>query len=224
MVVGLAILLTVLVALGTMIAWPEFTLRPWVLSLPRKISQVRISIRFDDRRVAKASSDLSGLRECLEAGIVRAGQAEIRTTEKLQRNQRRAVLGKLAGGLAHDLNNALTALLGHADLLGMKMSQDPDCTHHLNEIRSAAARAGCITRQFLRFDRRVIMEPVRLDLNETLVSLRKHLVRLIGEDVDLQIEQAPDLGRIRIDPAGVEQIILTWLSVPGTPCPVEAGW
>ena len=131
--------------------------------------------------------------------------------EKLQvqlvQAQKMESVGRLAGGVAHDYNNALTSIMGFTELA--MMDADPKGPLHadLNQILKSAKRAKDITRQLLAFARKQTIAPVVLDLNETVESMRKMLRRLIGEDIDLVWMPGKDLGNVKMDPSQIDQIL-----------------
>ncbi|MBL6994533.1 response regulator [Desulfobacula sp.] len=127
--------------------------------------------------------------------------------EKLQQAQKMESVGRLAGGVAHDYNNALTTIMGYTELA--LMDADPKGPLHddLNQILKAGRRATDITRQLLAFARKQTIAPVVLDLNETVESMLKMLRRLIGEDIDLVWMPGKDLGNVKMDPSQIDQIL-----------------
>lgn len=127
---------------------------------------------------------------------------------QLRQSQKLEAIGQLAGGVAHDFNNLLTAILGYSDLSLLKLKSDDPIFHHVAEIRKAAERATGLTRQLLAFSRKQLLEPQILDLNSVVADTSKMLRRLIGEDVDLTISLANDLGKVKADPAQMDQILI----------------
>lgn len=128
--------------------------------------------------------------------------------EQLRQAQRMEAVGKLAGGVAHDFNNILTAIHGYSELL----LERPECSEpmrrEIEEVRKAAERAGALTRQLLAFSRHKVLQPKVLDLNALLADLYKMLRRVIGEDIDLQTIPGPALRFVKADPGQIEQVIL----------------
>ncbi len=127
---------------------------------------------------------------------------------QLQQAQKMEAVGQLAGGVAHDFNNVLTAILGYSDLLAMQLGEGSPMLESVDEIRRAGERAASLTRQLLAFSRRQVLEPRVLDPNELMRNVEKMLRRLIGEDVALATRLDPSIGRMRADPGQVEQVLL----------------
>jgi CheY-like chemotaxis protein len=115
-------------------------------------------------------------------------------------------VGSLAGGVAHDFNNKLTVILGHA-CLALTMSDPTKQRESLEEIRKAAEQSADLTRQLLAFARKQTIVPKVLDLNKTVASMLKMLNRLIGEDIDLAWQPASNLWLLKFDPSQIDQIL-----------------
>jgi signal transduction histidine kinase len=94
-------------------------------------------------------------------------------------------IGRLAGGIAHDLDNILTAILGYAEFSELSLSADDPLRSNLEEIHRAGTRAAELTRQLLAFARKQIIEPKVVNVNELILKMDKMLTRLIGENIDL---------------------------------------
>jgi len=122
---------------------------------------------------------------------------------RLQANKMEAI-GRLAGGVAHDFNNVLTAIAGHADLLGDEIGTHPG----LQEIISAAGSGARLTRQLLAFSRQQHLRPTVLDVGQIVRGITGMLRRLIGEDIELAVDVAAQLPAIKADPGQLEQIIV----------------
>ena len=127
--------------------------------------------------------------------------------EQLFRAQKMESVGRLAGGVAHDFNNNLGVILGHAEMILMEMKPGDPQYANLEEIRKAAKHSADLTRQLLAFARKQMISPKVLDLNETVAGMLKMLGRLIGEDIDLAWKPETNLWPVRMDPAQVDQIL-----------------
>lgn len=136
-----------------------------------------------------------------------AQKVEERTRTLIQ-SERLAVVGQLSGGIAHDFNNHLTAILGISELLLNRRNLPKPVLEDLAGIRSAGLRASQLVKQLLAFSRQQKLNPLPLNLNEIVDDVRQLLLRLIGEDIELVIQTAPDLLTVRQDPVQVEQILL----------------
>jgi PAS domain S-box-containing protein len=133
--------------------------------------------------------------------------AQRRMEEQLRQAQKMEAIGQLAGGVAHDFNNILTVIQGHASLLASaKLDEHSEKSAH--QIVQAAGRAAGLTRQLLTFSRRQLIQPKRIDMNKLVGNLTNMLGRLLGEDVALQLNycQAPPI--VEADAGMMEQILL----------------
>jgi two-component system, cell cycle sensor histidine kinase and response regulator CckA len=131
-----------------------------------------------------------------------------RLEEQLLQSQKMEAVGQLAGGVAHDFNNILTAIVGYTDLLAADFSPNDRRLEDLEEIRKSARRAAALTRQLLAFSRKQVLEPRVIDLNDIVQNLDKMLRSLISENIDLKTHFAKDLQATRADPTQVEQVIM----------------
>jgi len=128
--------------------------------------------------------------------------------EQLRHAQKLEAVGQLAGGVAHDFNNILTAVLGYSDLLLNRLSADDPNRHAVEEIHRGGKRAASLTRQLLTFSRRSPVQPRIVDLNSSVENLLPMLERLAGEDIEFQLNLSPAIGRVRVDPSQFEQIVV----------------
>ena len=129
-------------------------------------------------------------------------EAQLRHAQKLES------IGQLAAGVAHDFNNILTIIQGHADRLIGHCEGQPFLVDSLNQVSAAATRASSLTRQLLVFSRKQVMQPRVLDLNAVLGNLTKMLHRLLGEDIALESSHAENLPPIEGDTGMIEQVIM----------------
>jgi PAS domain S-box-containing protein len=133
---------------------------------------------------------------------------ERRKEEQVRRSQRMEAVAKLAGGIAHDFNNLLTAVIGYADLLILQLPEDGHHRRHAEEIQRAGTRAANLTRQLLAFSRQQVLQPRELGLNEVLSGMETTLRRILGDRIELSILRGDRLGKVKADPAQVEQVLV----------------
>lgn len=122
--------------------------------------------------------------------------------------QKMEAIGRLAGGVAHDFNNLLTSIVGHADLMLLELRPEDPLVGDIREIKKAADRAADLTRQLLAFSRKQILQPRIVNLNQVIADMKKMLRRLIGEDIELETNLAPDLGLVLVDPGQIDQVVM----------------
>lgn len=128
-------------------------------------------------------------------------EAQLRQAQKLE------AIGRLAGGVAHDFNNTLTAVIGYAELAMRQVDPSSTLYADLDAIRKIGQRSASLTRQLLAFARQQPIEPVELDLNEAISSSLKVLRRLIGENIELIWKPGDNLWKVLMDPGQVDQIL-----------------
>jgi PAS domain S-box-containing protein len=128
--------------------------------------------------------------------------------EHLRQVQKMEAIGRLAGGVAHDLNNLMTIVISCGDLLLNRLP--PDCPNRalVKDMKGAGDRAATLARQLLAFGRRQLLVPAVINLNDIVSGLEQMIRRVIGEDIAVVSRLRPDLGRIRIDPNQMEQVIV----------------
>jgi PAS domain S-box-containing protein len=128
--------------------------------------------------------------------------------EELRQSQKMEAIGRLAGGIAHDLNNALTTIAGYAELALGEVAPGHPARHDVEEIRRAAERAGSVTRQLLAFSRKRLLEPRVFDLSETVTVVARLLSRLLGADIQVRTCLAEAPLPVVGDPGQVEQALI----------------
>jgi two-component system, cell cycle sensor histidine kinase and response regulator CckA len=128
--------------------------------------------------------------------------------EQLAQASKMEAIGRLAGGVAHDFNNLLTTILGYSEMIQSQLADGDPIRPEIAEIHKAGERAASLTQQLLAFGRKQIIKPMVIDLNATLKEARRILERLIGENIPLVFDLASDLGRIKVDPHQIDQVLL----------------
>ncbi len=128
--------------------------------------------------------------------------------DQLRQAQKMEAIGRLAGGIAHDLNNALTAIAGYAELALGEVEAEHPARPDVEEIRRAAERAGSVTRQLLAFSRKQLLEPRIFDLNNTITGIARLLSRLLGTDVAIETHLSDEPLTVLGDPGQVEQAVI----------------
>lgn len=167
----------------------EFPLRLEAKNIPYNGKILRVAEFRDISEQKQAEKE----REKLQAQLIQAQKMES--------------VGRLAGGVAHDYNNALSAIMGFTELAADDVDPTGPVRENLDEVLAAAKHATDITRQLLAFARKQVVAPRVFDLNENVEGLLKMLRRLIGENVDLAWLPKEDLWPVKIDPTQVHQIL-----------------
>jgi PAS domain S-box-containing protein len=138
----------------------------------------------------------------------RAEAEEGKLQAQLQQAMKMEAVGRLAGGVAHDFNNLLTVITGYSELLLQQIGKESPMHGEVEQIRRAGERAATLTRQLLAFSRKQIIEPKILDLNLLMADLGKMLVRLIGENIAMNIVSGKNVGKVKVDPGQFEQVLI----------------
>ena len=141
-------------------------------------------------------------------GLFRDVTAQKRLEDQLRQSQKMEAIGQLAGGVAHDFNNILTVIHGHASLLLAAGELVGPAARSAQQVVQAADRAAGLTRQLLTFSRRQVMQPRRLDFNEVVTNMTKMLGRILGEDIALQMSYWPAPALVEADAGMMEQVLL----------------
>ncbi|MGA8430517.1 MAG: ATP-binding protein [Candidatus Sulfotelmatobacter sp.] len=127
---------------------------------------------------------------------------------QLRQSQKMEAIGRLAGGIAHDFNNLLMVISGYSEFLLDRLGGEPALRGPAQEIAGAAQRASSLTRQLLAFSRKQMLAPRVLDLNAIVTENLKMLTRMIGEDIELIMIPAQELGALRADAGQIDQVIM----------------
>lgn len=141
-----------------------------------------------------------------------AEEEKTRLFSQLLQSQKMESVGRLAGGVAHDFNNMLQAIIGFSDMALMNIEEGSVLHDYIMEIQKAANRSADLTKQLLAFARKQAFMPKILDLNDSITGLLKMLGRMLGEEINIVWMPGPELWKVRMDPTQIDQII-TNLSV-----------
>jgi len=131
-------------------------------------------------------------------------EAQLRESHKME------AVGLLASGIAHDFNNILTAIIGYASLLQMKMKEDDPLRPYLEQILTSSQRATNLTQSLLAFGRKQIINPRPVKVNDIITKTEKLLVRLIGEDIDLKVTLTDEDTTVIADSGQIEQALMNF--------------
>jgi len=132
--------------------------------------------------------------------------------ERLRQAQKMEAVGRLAGGVAHDFNNILTAIIGHANLLLEQIPSDATYRKKVDQILQGAGKVARLTRQLLAFGRKQVLEVKVVDLNEVITKEQGRLAKVLGENVRLITLLDPALAKVRADRGQIEQILVNLAS------------
>jgi len=173
-----------------------------------------------EHRIVRADGTVRWVRERAEVlrdaqgraarliGTVQDVTDQRQLEEQLRQAQKMEAMGRLAGGIAHDLNNALTAIAGYTELALGELAEGHPSRADVGEIRRAAERAASVTGQLLAFSRKQLLERRVFDLNDTVTNLGRLLGRLLGDDIDLRTSVHAAPAPIFADPGQIEQAII----------------
>lgn len=128
--------------------------------------------------------------------------------EQLKQAQKMEAVGRLAGGVAHDFNNLLMIISGYSELLLDNLASKEQLLKTVKEVRQACDRATALVRQLLAFSRKQVLEPRIVDLNTVIEDMHRMLPRLIGEDIEVLTIPGKNLGKVKVDPWQIEQVLL----------------
>ncbi|MEK7474562.1 MAG: PAS domain S-box protein [Candidatus Coatesbacteria bacterium] len=128
--------------------------------------------------------------------------------DQLRQAQKMEAIGRLAGGVAHDFNNALTVIMGFTDLLLMGTLEDGVTRQRMTAIRKSAEHAASLTRQLLAFSRRQVLQPHVLNLGDTVAGMEQMIRRLVGEDIEVRLTLDSAAGMVMADPGQIGQVLM----------------
>ncbi|WP_458388659.1 response regulator [Sphingomonas sp. F9_3S_D5_B_2] len=158
--------------------------------------------------VALTIAGLRGLGDAAVLLLLKDNSEEAKLKRQIAQATKMQVVGQLAGGVAHDFNNILTAIIGHCDLMLMRHTPGDSDYDDIQQIKSNSNRAAGLTRQLLAFSRQQTLRPQVLQLPDVVSEVSHLLKRLLGETVELVVKHGRNLGPVRADPGQLEQVIV----------------
>ncbi|MEJ7776657.1 MAG: response regulator [Sphingomicrobium sp.] len=158
--------------------------------------------------VALTIAGLRGLDDALVLLLLKDNSEEAKLKRQVAQATKMQAVGQLAGGVAHDFNNILTAIIGHCDLMLMRHTPGDSDYDDIQQIKSNSNRAAGLTRQLLAFSRQQTLRPQVLQLTDVVAEVSHLLKRLLGETVKLVVKHGRNLGPVRADPGQLEQVIV----------------
>ena len=170
-----------------------------------------LAIRLDRQPAEPVALTIAGLRGIGDAAVLlllKDNSEEAKLKRQVAQATKMQVVGQLAGGVAHDFNNILTAIIGHCDLMLMRHTPGDSDYDDIQQIKSNSNRAAGLTRQLLAFSRQQTLRPQVLQLPDVVSEVSHLLKRLLGETVELVVKHGRSLGPVRADPGQLEQVIV----------------
>ncbi|MDQ3144749.1 MAG: hybrid sensor histidine kinase/response regulator, partial [Pseudomonadota bacterium] len=164
--------------------------------------------RHSGEPVALTVAGLRGLGDAAVLLLLKDNSEEAKLKRQVAQATKMQAVGQLAGGVAHDFNNILTAIMGHCDLMMMRHTPGDSDYDDIQQIKSNSNRAAGLTRQLLAFSRQQTLRPQILQLPDVVSEVSHLLKRLLGETVQLVTKHGRDLGPVRADPGQLEQVIV----------------
>jgi len=158
--------------------------------------------------VALTIAGLRGLGDAAVLLLLKDNSEEAKLKRQVAQATKMQAVGQLAGGVAHDFNNILTAIIGHCDLMLMRHTPGDSDYDDIQQIKSNSNRAAGLTRQLLAFSRQQTLRPQVLQLTDVVAEVSHLLKRLLGETVRLVVKHGRNLGPVRADPGQLEQVII----------------
>jgi len=154
---------------------------------------------------------VSGLRikdKCFSVGIIRDISGRKKLEDQFRQSQKMEAVGQLAGGVAHDFNNILSAIIGYGHLLRMKMDKEDPLRSNVEHMLDAADRAAQLTNSLLAFSRKQVLNPQHVDLNKIIQRVDSLLRRVMREDIALRMALKKEAVIINADPGQIEQVLM----------------
>jgi two-component system cell cycle sensor histidine kinase/response regulator CckA len=176
---------------------------------PANAGDMTVRLRaHSEEPVALTIAGARGLGDAAVLLAIKDNKEADRLKRQVAQATKMQAVGQLAGGVAHDFNNILTAILGYCDLMLMRHTPGDSDYDDIQQIRSNSNRAASLTRQLLAFSRQQTLRPQVLQLPDVITEVSSLLKRLLGEKVELVVKHGRNLGAVRADPGQLEQVIV----------------
>ncbi len=170
-----------------------------------------LAVRLKDHPDEPVALSIAGARGLGDSAVLlslKDNSEETRLKREVAQATKMQAVGQLAGGVAHDFNNILTAIIGHCDLMLMRHSPGDSDYDDIQQIRANSNRAASLTRQLLAFSRQQTLRPQVLQLPDVISEVSQLLKRLLGESVSLTVKHGRNLSPVRADPGQLEQVVV----------------
>lgn len=170
-----------------------------------------MAIRLGNAPEEPISLGLAGVRGMGEAAVLLSladSSQETQLKRQVAQATKMQAVGQLAGGVAHDFNNVLTAIIGTCDLMLLRHTPGDSDYDDIQQIRANSNRAAALTRQLLAFSRQQTLRPEVLQLPDVVSEVSPLITRLLGEKIEFKVQHDRDLGPVRADPQQLEQVIM----------------
>jgi two-component system cell cycle sensor histidine kinase/response regulator CckA len=170
-----------------------------------------MAVRLRGANDEPVSMGIAGVRGLGEAAVLVSltdSTEETRLKRQVAQATKMQAVGQLAGGVAHDFNNVLTAIIGTCDLMLLRHTPGDSDYDDIQQIRANSNRAAALTRQLLAFSRQQTLRPEVLQLPDVVSEVSQLLKRLLGEKIQLSVHHDRELGPVRADPQQLEQVIV----------------
>ncbi|MCC6574125.1 MAG: PAS domain S-box protein [Planctomycetes bacterium] len=192
------------IAMGSTSANARARGEPWSMEhrIVRPSGEIRHVVENAEYVLDDGGRVVRSIGTCRDITEQRELEEQVRQASKME------AVGRLAGGIAHDFNNLLTAIMGHTEMLQLRLGSDTRAAADIEKVMKAAGRAAEMTRQLLALGRRQVLQPRVFDLNAVVNDTDAMLRRLIGEHIKIHLHLAKDLGRVRADPGQMGQVLM----------------
>lgn len=170
-----------------------------------------LSVRLKERPEENVSLTIAAAKGLGKASVLlslKDNSEESKLKRQVAQAMKMQAVGQLAGGVAHDFNNILTAIIGHCDLMTMRHIPGDSDYDDIQQIKHNSNRAAALTRQLLAFSRQQTLRPQILQIPDVISEISNLLKRLLGETVKLEVSHGRNLGTVRADPGQLEQVIV----------------